>query len=179
MSSCINFNGFRVLSLRDESWVILKSIFVLRLLSILGGRILSWLIFPFYSLIILPFYLKFLVIFVCIIGGLLGYFLYRFLNIYYLFLVNLNIIYINFVSLMWFIPILFSYKLNFYFLNKGIDYIKRFDFGWNEIFSGGGVYNLIKFYSLKLNILEFNQLKRFFLSILRFILLLLILIFLY
>lgn len=168
-----------MLNLSDERWLILKAIIVLRILSILGGRILSWLIFPFYNLIILPFYLKFLVLFVCLLGGLLGYFIYRVFNIYYLVKRNLRLVFIYFVSLIWFIPRIFSYKLNYYFLNKGMLYLKRFDFGWNEIFRGGFINIFMKFSSLNLWFLEFNQLKNYFLSVLRFIFIYIFLIFLY
>jgi hypothetical protein len=158
----------------DENWLILKIMFILSIFSIFGGRILSWLIFPFPYLIILPNLLKYLTLLVCFVGGILGYFLFSFIKFNFIVYRKINNLILFFFSYIWFMPNIFSYKLNYYFLNKGIQYYKRFDCGWNELFSGLFIFNFIKFYSLKLQIYQNNQFKRFF-----FVLLIILLIFLY
>jgi hypothetical protein len=41
--------------------------------AVFGGRLLRWVIFHTPSMICLPFYLTFLTIFVCLLGGWVGY----------------------------------------------------------------------------------------------------------
>jgi hypothetical protein len=60
--------------LRDERLVIIKSIIGLLIIAIIGGAILNWsLIFSTYF-VFLSTKLKFLTLFVCFIGGFIGYF---------------------------------------------------------------------------------------------------------
>jgi NADH-ubiquinone oxidoreductase chain 5 len=80
--SIIDFNRFSLINLSDNRWAILNSILILTFISIFGGRIIRWLIFPFFYLIILPFYLKILVLFICFFGFLLGYFFFIFFKFY-------------------------------------------------------------------------------------------------
>jgi len=122
--------------------------FLLRIFSIFGGRMLSWIIFPYNSLIILPLYLKILTLGVCIFGGILGYFLFRILKFYYK---NLIFIFLKiFYSSIWFLPFISTINLNSFFLFKGLSYIKIIDFGWREMIGGNSLFNYLiilrKFY---------------------------------
>jgi NADH-ubiquinone oxidoreductase chain 5 len=47
--------------------------FSLIFVAVFGGRLLRWVIFHAPSMICLPFYLRFLTIFVCLLGGRVGY----------------------------------------------------------------------------------------------------------
>nr|YP_009142436.1 NADH dehydrogenase subunit 5 [Atrocalopteryx atrata]AKH04372.1 NADH dehydrogenase subunit 5 [Atrocalopteryx atrata] len=58
----------------DDSWCMLRSMFFMVLVSVCGGSLLSWLIFPIPYMVCLPPFLKFLTILVSVLGGLLGYF---------------------------------------------------------------------------------------------------------
>lgn len=53
----------------------IKRILILVFMSIVGGSLLRWLIFPTPVIISLPFYLKSLTLLVCIKGGFIGYIL--------------------------------------------------------------------------------------------------------
>lgn len=63
--------------MNDKGLGILKVLIILTFFSIIGGRMLRWLMFPFPILVILPLYLKGLTIIVCLVGGLIGYILFR------------------------------------------------------------------------------------------------------
>lgn len=113
--------------------------------SIVGGRGLSWLIFNYSRLIILTKILKFLVLFICFMGGALRYFI--------VFNLKRRGILIYFNRLIWFLPILRSFNINKIFLLVGMFYYKRVDFGWNELLGGGLVNYLLKlnYYYMNLN----------------------------
>lgn len=73
----INLNNFSLIKINDEGVGTLQVLGILSFCSIIGGSLLSWLIFPFPILIVLSFYYKLLTLIVCILGGIFGYFLFR------------------------------------------------------------------------------------------------------
>lgn len=172
-----DFNLLRIYNLYDEDFVILKGIFILIIIRIMRGRFLMWLMFSYPYIIYLPFNLKIIVIYVRIIGGLIGY-LIRNMNIYSVnkFLIIYNVR--NFLCLMWFIPSLSTYGINYFFLSLGQGLLKKIDIGWREIYRGQGIFEIIKKYSIFYNFFHFNNFKiylfRFILWIIIFLILLLI-----
>lgn len=162
--------------LRDEGWVILRAIRGLLILSIVGGSILRWLIFPVPVVIVLPLFLKLLTLIVCIIGGLVGYlisnvslyFVNRSLN-YYLF--------VRFAGGMWFIPIISTYGIIYFPFYLGDKTVKSFDQGWLEYFGSQNIYNRLVYYSQLNNILQNNNLKIFLLTFVIWVTILFIFIF--
>lgn len=141
---------FSLIFLSDKSWLIIKNIIILRILSILGGRVLSWLIFPFYSFIFLPFYLKYLTIFVCLIGILIGYLIFRINNFFLKYFIKVYLLK-YFLSSIWFIPFFSTLRVISNSLKIGIIYSQFLDFGWLEYFGGKNIFNLLKFFRIKLN----------------------------
>lgn len=144
--------------LNDESWTISKSITGLLLIAIIGGSILNWLIFSSVYIICLPSYLKFLTLFVCIVGGVSGY-LIRNVNLYF-FNKSLNYYLFRFINIsMWFIPILSTIGIIKYPLTLGFKSIKSFDHGWSEFLGGQNFYYFIKNFSIINQFLQNNNLK--------------------
>lgn len=165
--------------LNDERWIILKRIFGLLIMRIIGGRILNWLIFSSSYIICLPFYLKILTLFVCIVGGLIGYLISN-ISLYFL---NKSLYYYFrsfFLGSIWFMPYISTYGLINYSLNCGFYVIKSFDYGWSE-YMGGQNLNRKLIYISKINrFIQNNRLKIYFITIVLWIILLLnLLIFLY
>nr|YP_010693848.1 NADH dehydrogenase subunit 5 [Tachina punctocincta]WCD42078.1 NADH dehydrogenase subunit 5 [Tachina punctocincta] len=161
-----NFSSLNMLN--DESWIMLKSMMGLLILSIFGGSMLSWLIFSTPMVIVLPYYLKLLISFVCIIGGLIGYkissislfFYNKSLNMY-------NSSY--FLGSMWFMPYISTYGIINNFLSIGT-MIKCFDQGWSEYFGGQKLYyNLLKNSQFN-QLLQNNNLKIYLLTFIFWIL---------
>lgn len=173
-----NFNLICIYNLYDEDFIILKRIFVLLFIRVIRGRFLIWIIFPYPYIIYLPFNMKIIVIYVRLIGIILG-FLIRNINIYSInkFLINYEIR--NFLCLIWFIPNLSTYGLNYYFLNIGQILLKNIDIGWREIYRGQGIFNILKKYTIFYNLFQMNNYKiylfRFVLWILIFIIIIIIL----
>nr|YP_010327006.1 NADH dehydrogenase subunit 5 [Cosmia restituta]UNP54256.1 NADH dehydrogenase subunit 5 [Cosmia restituta] len=153
-----DYNLVSIYNLYDEDYVMLKSMFVLLFMSIISGSFLSWLIFSYPYMIYLPFNLKMMVIYVSLIGGFLGYLISN-MKIYSVnkFIMTYNLS--NFLCVMWFMPNLSTYGLNYYFLNFGQNLLKNIDLGWSELYSGFGMMNIMKKYSVFYNIYQINNFK--------------------
>nr|YP_010127618.1 NADH dehydrogenase subunit 5 [Syrphus torvus]QPP19874.1 NADH dehydrogenase subunit 5 [Syrphus torvus]UXF58197.1 NADH dehydrogenase subunit 5 [Syrphus torvus] len=144
--------------LNDESWIMLKGMLGLMFMSIIGGSMLSWLIFPTPHMICLPYYLKFMTLFVCIMGGLLGYIISN----VSLFMMNksLNNYYISmFAGSMWFMPYLSTYGIINYSLKIGMNVVMNFDQGWSEFMGSQNLYKQLMISSQYTNFLQNNNLK--------------------
>nr|WMQ77954.1 NADH dehydrogenase subunit 5 [Auzata chinensis] len=170
-----DYNLFSIFNLYDEDYIMLKSMFVLLLMSIFSGSLLSWMIFCYPYMIYLPINLKLMVVIVSFMGGLLGflisnmsiYSLNKFIKFY-----NLS----SFLCIMWFMPNLSTYGLNYYFLNYGHNMLKNIDYGWSEMYSGQGMFILLKKYSIFFNMFQMNKLKIYMFSFILWILICLMII---
>nr|YP_010238591.1 NADH dehydrogenase subunit 5 [Oestrus ovis]QTE20648.1 NADH dehydrogenase subunit 5 [Oestrus ovis] len=158
-----DFNFFSLNLLNDEGWIMLKSMLGLLVLSIFAGSMLSWLIFPSPVFILLPNYLKLLTLFVCILGGLIGYLI----SMTSLFFFNKSFYSYDmtyFMGSMWFMPYISTYGVVKYFLVVGRLMFKSFDQGWSEYFGGQQLYKNLVSYSQFNQVLQNNNLKIYLLS---------------
>nr|YP_009110153.1 NADH dehydrogenase subunit 5 [Neptis clinia]AIW64858.1 NADH dehydrogenase subunit 5 [Neptis clinia] len=170
-----DFNLLSTYNLYDEDYIMLKSMFILLFMSLVSGSFLSWLIFNYPYMIYLPFSLKMMVIYVSLMGFLMGllisnmkiYSLNKFLTFY-----NFSF----FSTVMWFLPNLSTYGLNYYFLKFGQNLIKNIDMGWSEMYSGQSFYKIIKYYSLISIIYQMNNFKIYLFSFVLWIMIYIILI---
>lgn len=153
-----DYNLIRIYNLYDEDYTILKRIFVLLFIRIIRGRFLRWIIFSYPYIIYLPFNLKMIVIYVRLIGGVIGYFI-RNIRIYSVnkFIITYNLR--SFLRIIWFIPNLSTYGLSYYFLNFGQNLLKNIDLGWRELYRGFGIFKILKKYSVFYNIYQINNFK--------------------
>nr|QUL58883.1 NADH dehydrogenase subunit 5 [Hydrotaea unicidentata] len=161
MTGSSNFSSLNMLN--DEGWIMLKSMISLMILSILGGSMLSWLIFPTPVVIILPKFLKLLTLFVCVIGGVSGYLISKISLFFYNKALNsYNSSY--FLGSMWFMPYISTYGIMNYPLIAGKLVIKSFDQGWSEYFGGQQLYMKLVKNSQLSQMLQNNNLKIYLLS---------------
>nr|WEV93866.1 NADH dehydrogenase subunit 5 [Syllepte taiwanalis] len=153
-----NFNLLSIYNLYDEDFIMLSSMFILLFMSIISGSFLMWMIFPYPYMIYLPMNLKLLVIYVSIMGMIMG-FLISNMNIYsmnkFMHMYEIS----NFLCLMWFMPNLSTYGLNYYFLNFSQILLKNIDMGWSEMYSGQGLFMIMKKYSIFYNFFQMNNYK--------------------
>nr|WJJ70269.1 NADH dehydrogenase subunit 5 [Celaenorrhinus maculosa] len=153
-----DYNLIVVYNIFDEDYIMLKSMFMLLFMSVIVGSMLSWLIFSYPYMIYLPLNLKLMVIYVSLLGMMMGYLvsnmgiysINKFLCVYQLSL---------FLSLMWFMPNLSTYGLNYYFLNFSRIMMKNIDMGWSELYSGQGMMKIVKNYSIINSYIQMNNLK--------------------
>nr|QVL28689.1 NADH dehydrogenase subunit 5 [Eristalinus viridis] len=156
MTGDLNCSALNVLN--DEGWVMLKGMFGLMIMSIIGGSMLSWLIFLTPYTICLPYYLKFMTLFVCIVGGLVGYLMSKIS----LFFINksLNNYYLSmFAGSMWFMPYISTYGIINYSLKLGMNVVKNFDQGWSEFMGSQNLYKQLVNYSQFNYMIQNNNLK--------------------
>nr|YP_009479973.1 NADH dehydrogenase subunit 5 [Paraona staudingeri]AVY51836.1 NADH dehydrogenase subunit 5 [Paraona staudingeri] len=154
----MDFNLMGVYNLYDEDFIMLKSMFILLFMSVVSGSFLSWMIFSYPYMIYLPFNLKMMVIYISLVGGILGYLISN-MEIYSVnkFLLTYNMS--NFLCLMWFMPNLSTYGVNYYFLNLSQKMLKTVDMGWSEVYMGLGMMNIIEKYSIFYTFFQMNNLK--------------------
>nr|YP_010895243.1 NADH dehydrogenase subunit 5 [Psilota anthracina]WJW73808.1 NADH dehydrogenase subunit 5 [Psilota anthracina] len=156
MTGDLNCSSLNVLN--DEGWVMLKGMLGLMIMSIIGGSMLSWLMFPTPFMICLPFYLKNMTLFVCITGGLFGYLVSK----VSLFFVNKslnNYLFSMFVGSMWFMPYISTYGIISYSLKIGMNVLKNFDQGWSEFMGSQNLYGQLVNYSQYNYMMQNNNLK--------------------
>lgn len=157
-----NFNLISIHPLNDESWLINKRIILLVIISLLGGSILRWIIFPTPFTIVLPIKIKILTLFVCLIGGGAGYLISN-VNLYF---INKSLI-INklscFFIIIWFIPYISTVLVNNQPLKIGFT-IKILDQGWNEYFGSINLFKYLINYSKFYQIIDYNNIKIYLIS---------------
>nr|UFZ13288.1 NADH dehydrogenase subunit 5 [Neoneuromus maclachlani] len=171
MTGTFNFKSLN--SINDEEWSMLKGMLGLLFFAIMGGSMLSWLIFPSPSLIVLPLIMKLMTLLVSLIGMWIGYELSKFkLNWKLNSLKTYGLS--SFLGSMWFMPILSTKFINFYFLKLGYLIIKSIDQGWSEMLGGQGIYNLLKSNSKMYQLVQTNNLKIFLLSFVVWVIILMI-----
>nr|YP_010895009.1 NADH dehydrogenase subunit 5 [Caliprobola speciosa]WJW73522.1 NADH dehydrogenase subunit 5 [Caliprobola speciosa] len=156
MTGDLNCSALNILN--DESWIMLKGMLGLMIMSIIGGSMLSWLIFLTPHMICLPYYLKFMTLFVCIVGGFMGYLMSN----VSLFFINksLNNYFISlFAGSMWFMPYISTYGIINYSLKLGNNVLKNFDQGWSEFLGSQNLYKQLVNYSQLNYLMQNNNLK--------------------
>nr|AVM84904.1 NADH dehydrogenase subunit 5 [Anopheles gambiae] len=170
-----DFNSSSLHPLNDSGWTMLFSICFLTVMAVIGGSMLSWLMFLNPAMICLPLEMKLLTLFVCIVGGLMGYLI----SDVKLFFTNKALYFYNFtnfVGSMWFMPVISTLGVINYPLKLGLYFYKSFDQGWSEFFGGQMVYSQLKNYSLYLQEFQSNSLKIYLLSYMLWFIILLMLV---
>nr|YP_009740648.1 NADH dehydrogenase subunit 5 [Heteropternis respondens]QID03610.1 NADH dehydrogenase subunit 5 [Heteropternis respondens] len=124
----------------DNNYFISFSMIGLLIVAVLGGSLLSWLIFPIPYVIVLPWYLSFLTLLFIIFGSYFGYIISD-LN-YSSGLFSLSFFsFVSFAGSMWFMPFLSTNYISYLPLNYGYYSSSIFDSGWGELFGGQGLYS--------------------------------------
>nr|YP_010287618.1 NADH dehydrogenase subunit 5 [Orybina regalis]UKT61949.1 NADH dehydrogenase subunit 5 [Orybina regalis] len=153
-----DYNLLSIYNLYDEDYIMLKSMFMLMFMSVVSGSFLSWMIFYYPYMIYLPFNMKMMVIYVSLLGGMMGYMISN-MQMYSInkFMLTYNLS--NFLCLMWFMPSLSTYGLSYYFLKMGQKMLKNIDMGWSELYSGQGMFMIMKKFSVFHNFYQMNNFK--------------------
>nr|DAZ87528.1 TPA_asm: NADH dehydrogenase subunit 5 [Phytosciara flavipes] len=157
-----DFNSMALHPMNDESWLMLKSMMTLVLMSMFSGSLLMWLMFPSPFMISLTIYMKLMTLFVCLLGGFTGYLM----SMSSLFFFNKSLYFnkiVSFFMMMWFMPFISTTFIIKLFLKIG-GLMKFLDQGWSEYFGSNKL-----FYSLmtssKINqVIHHNNIKLYLLS---------------
>nr|YP_009942423.1 NADH dehydrogenase subunit 5 [Anax parthenope]QOC71592.1 NADH dehydrogenase subunit 5 [Anax parthenope] len=142
MISCYNIS--------DEGWWMLKGMCGMLFMAVIGGSLLSWIIFPVPSMICLPFFYKTLALSVSIVGAWFGYEISC--SFYSDNLLSMKNIFVSFfLGSMLFMPFISTRGIYIYPIGVGGNMLKSFDQGWCEYFGAQGLYSSFK------NLTQFNQ----------------------
>nr|UPX88766.1 NADH dehydrogenase subunit 5 [Ernodes articularis] len=153
-----NMNFFVLSNFHGEDYFMVKSIWGLMFMSMLSGSMFLWMIFSEIYYIYLPFNMKIMVMYVIMMGGILGMYLF------YSFSFSFNkLIYFKnyFINYMWFMSFLTSYSMNYQFLYMGQYMIKILDFGWLEYFVSLNIFKSLFYNMNMLQFMQMNLLKMF------------------
>nr|ARO46885.1 NADH dehydrogenase subunit 5 [Metrioptera ussuriana] len=134
-----DFNSTAFHPLNDEGWTMLKGMLVLTVMAILGGCMLSWVLFPAPSMICLPSELKILALVVSLLGGWIGYEISKFSLSYNLMSLKMYML-SSFLGSMWFMPFISTYGVSYTPLFLGKQIYKTLDQGWSEDWGGQMIY---------------------------------------
>nr|WGL40377.1 NADH dehydrogenase subunit 5 [Kingdonella sp.] len=134
-------NFYSNFSFNDKSFYISFEMIFLLFIAVLGGSLLSWLIFPIPCMIVLPYYLKILTITVVILGSYFGYLIFKSNFTQKLFSMNI-LSFMSFMGSLWFMPLPSNTIISYFPLKFGYYSLKSFDYSWGEILGGQGLYSL-------------------------------------
>nr|YP_009542011.1 NADH dehydrogenase subunit 5 [Xiphidiopsis gurneyi]AYR06711.1 NADH dehydrogenase subunit 5 [Xiphidiopsis gurneyi] len=158
-----DFNSSSLHPLSDEGWIMLSGMLTLMMMAIMGGCMLSWILFPSPSMICLPVWLSSLALIVSVIGGWLGYELSKFSLGYNLQSLKFYLM-SCFVGSMWFMPFISTYGANYLPLMLGNFIYKSFDQGWSEDWGGQMIYSSSNKYATVVQWWQNNTIKMYLIS---------------
>nr|YP_010028958.1 NADH dehydrogenase subunit 5 [Tanyptera hebeiensis]QOU09750.1 NADH dehydrogenase subunit 5 [Tanyptera hebeiensis] len=168
------FNSGSLHPMNDEGKIMLRGMMGLLIMAIIGGSLLSWLMFPTPDMICLSMYLKMLTLIICIVGGFSGYLIS---NISLKFF-NKSLSYYKasyFMGSMWNMSILSTLSIIYYPLYVGKKIYDNMDQGWSEQLGAQYMYMNFMSGALLNQLLQNNNLKIYLLSFVLWFIMLLIL----
>nr|YP_010554779.1 NADH dehydrogenase subunit 5 [Potamyia horvati]UYO79425.1 NADH dehydrogenase subunit 5 [Potamyia horvati] len=148
------------MNLIDKDLVMIKSMVILMMMSISCGSLLMWVILPDIFFIYLMGKMKFMVLFFLFLGSGMGVMVLK-LN---MLVKKSSFIFkkIYFFSMMWFMPSLSVFGLNFSILFLSLKMDKLMDLGWFEKLGSNNLYNYLMGMSKMNYFLQVNFFKLFF-----------------
>nr|AML26024.1 NADH dehydrogenase subunit 5 [Staphylinidae sp. BMNH 1274245] len=155
-----DFNFISINSLTDSGMIMLKSKLGLIFLVVFGGSMLSWLIFPSPVFICLPMLMKLMALLVTMLGLMMGL-EFSYLSLLYS-LKSFQFMGLSwFFSMMWNMPVMSTFCMNYYMTNLGKLYYLKIDQGWSEYYGSLNLFKILKSSSQFFQVLFFNNLKIF------------------
>lgn len=156
---------------KDESWVIYRGMIPLVFMSVVGGSMLMWFIFPSPSMICLPVGLKLLTLMVRVTGGIVGFEIAKLS-------VNIGMVSLKyygvtvFLGSIWNIPFISTYIVSYVPLKLGVDLMRSYDHGWREEFGGQIIYGKMRDYARVSQWIQNNRVKIYLVSFIAWVLIL-------
>nr|QIH30311.1 NADH dehydrogenase subunit 5 [Flavoperla sp. YZD-2020] len=170
------FNSSSLHPLNDEGWVMSRGMLGLAFMAVLGGSMLSWVLFPSPVMICLPFALKTLALIVSVLGAWMGYELAQFSLSFNLQSLRHQMM-VVFLGSMWFLPFISTYGVSKVPLETGWGILKTLDGGWSEFFGSQGLYSVFNKMSGFNQIWQNSELKTYLMGFMVWIIILVFLLF--
>ncbi|YP_003208161.1 NADH dehydrogenase subunit 5 (mitochondrion) [Halyomorpha halys] len=157
------YNGLMTYSNFFEDNLMLYSLLLLTFLSVVGGSLLFWLIFPYPIFVCFPIFMKLLPLIFILLGSWIGYIM-TLMSIYdNIFGLIFNYT-IEFFSYMWFMPFFSTYLIynNSLFFSKVSS--SFMDSSWGEFLISNSFLNLINYFNSFYSIYQMNNVKIYLVS---------------
>nr|AOY39416.1 NADH dehydrogenase subunit 5 [Hydnocerini sp. BMNH-844241] len=168
-----NLNFISLNNLSEESFTMLKGMMGLMIMVIISGSSIMWLMFPSMYFICLSKLMKLMALIFIMMGMWMGLEISKFSlsdSLKSMKMLKLSL----FLSLMWNLPIISTFNMNYYPLYYSKLYYKMIDQGWSEYFGSQNIYNSMVKSSKMFQIIFNNNLKIYFLLMICWLILLLI-----
>nr|BAN60014.1 NADH dehydrogenase subunit 5 [Chionoecetes japonicus pacificus] len=153
-----SFNLMSMSNMNDGDKIMTNSMSGLGMGAVLGGSVLSWLIFPEVYVICMDSFMKSLVLLISVLGGVIGYMI-NMLSVAY----KLNSLscysFVIMIGSMWFMPFLSTKNITMSSFVVGKIIQKVGDKGWYEYHGGQGLNMSFNNLFKMLNVLQLNSLK--------------------
>nr|QXG82666.1 NADH dehydrogenase subunit 5 [Curculionidae sp. BMNH 1042554] len=162
-----DFNFMSLNLINEEGKIMLKSMVGLYMFVVLNGSLLMWVLFPSPYYICLPYFMKMLTLLMIILGANLGYESSKIMISYFsnsMSFYNLSM----FICMMWNLPILSTFGVNYLPLKFGNMYLKYLDQGWMEYYGGQNLFLSLKKTSIWVQYFSRNYFKMYLLFMLIF-----------
>nr|YP_009563991.1 NADH dehydrogenase subunit 5 [Alpheus inopinatus]QAX91341.1 NADH dehydrogenase subunit 5 [Alpheus inopinatus] len=163
------YNLFSNSSVSDEDQVMTYPMISLGFGAIMGGCLLSWLMFPAPSMICMSLWFKLLALSVSALGGFVGYML-NVMAVNYSLMSLKNYSLVVFSGSMWFMPFISTYGVSAVPLGAGHKYHHYMDSGWSEYYGGQGSYSLLNSISQRMQLIQDNNIKVYMMVLLMWVL---------
>nr|UOU85117.1 NADH dehydrogenase subunit 5 [Ephemerella notata] len=144
--------------MNDESYNMFVGMGGLVVMSVLGGSVLGWWLFPTPTMICLPLGLKLLALLVSLFGAWIGLEAAKFgIGMKIKSLDSFSLV--NFMGSMWFMPMLFTLGVSGAPLMSGYKITVTGDQGWSELLGGQGIFEGLIKSSKEMQYTQQNDLK--------------------
>nr|ARI43895.1 NADH dehydrogenase subunit 5 [Harmonia axyridis] len=168
-----DYCGFSMNSTEELSDEMVYSMGFMFIIVLFSGTVLMWFMFKDINLVVLPFFMKILILIMVMIGVIMGFEISLLKLNYNLIFSNLMKILI-FLVLMWNLPYISTFGMNYFFINLGMLNYKFLDQGWSEFLGSQGLFKFFKKISVLFQYIFKNSLKIYMIMFLIWIILLLI-----
>nr|YP_010554935.1 NADH dehydrogenase subunit 5 [Somanniathelphusa grayi]UYP50867.1 NADH dehydrogenase subunit 5 [Somanniathelphusa grayi] len=155
-----DFNLNLLKDVKDTDNVMTSSMMLLGFSAVVGGSVLSWVLFPEPYMICMSGLMKSLVLLISMTGAVLGY-LHNLLNVTYSLMSLKSYFLVVMLGSMWFMPYLSATKKSEGILKVGASMEKIGDKGWYEYYGPQGIYLSFSKMFMMMNLFQMNSIKVF------------------
>nr|ASY98295.1 NADH dehydrogenase subunit 5 [Decimiana sp. JZ-2017] len=162
-----------MLKLKEKEFMMIYGMMGLMIFAVIGGSMLSWVMFSTPWMVILPMFMKMMPMIVSLLGAWMGLTLYwSSMNNYFMMFKYYKMIIYS--GSMWFMPSIFTKGVSNLPLVWGGFAVKMMDSGWSEYFGAQGLYYMFNKISSYNQWFQMNNLKSYMIIFVIFLMLIML-----
>nr|ARH54397.1 NADH dehydrogenase subunit 5 [Harmonia quadripunctata] len=168
-----DFKGFSFNSMVESKDEMLYGMGFMFLIVLFSGTLTMWILFKDPMVIVLPFFMKMSVLMMVVSGVIMGLEI-SMMNLNYKLIFSNFLKILMFLVMMWNLPYISTFGVNYFFINLGLLNYKFLDQGWSESLGSSNLFNFLKHSSVLLQYLFKNNLKIFLIMFLTWVIIMII-----